>query len=198
MSLQAHAELAISVFRSNPKYTNPENRHLFVTLTDLALEKCDGPYAYDFGHVLIERLLKCVNEAAQISLDKKLRNCGYYGDLPWIASLLVAAKTTPDVCSCFPKTLLGVLEDGLDAGLITGGTVRTQLAELEARYDASSAAGMVSVSEKEDVEEHDASVCESTDELGPMDDAASVESPLLNTPSSETLTEDVGSHCNRL
>lgn len=198
MSLQAHAELAISVYRSNFNYTNPENRHLFVTLADLALAKCDSPYAYDYGHALIERLLKCVNEAAQISLDKKLRNCGYYGDLPWIASLLVAAKTTPDVCRCFPKTLLGVLEGGLNAGLVTGSSAHAQLAELKSRYNASSAAEMVSVSEKEDVEEHDSLVSESTDELGPMDDAASVESPLLNTPSSETLTEGVASHCNRV
>lgn len=190
MNLKAHAELAISVYRSNPNYSNPENRHLFVTLADLALAKCDGPHAYDFGHVLIERLLQCINEAMQISLDKKLRNCGYYGDLPWIASLLVAAKTTPDVCSCFPKKLLKVLEDGLDAGLVTGYAARAQLADLKARYNARSA---VSMSEKERAfAEHESRV--STDELGRTDDVASIESPFLGTPSCETLTEEVGSH----
>lgn len=127
MGFRDYAKLAIQVFEENKEYADAEGRHLFVTLSDIAIQKCDHFYAYLYNQEYLQSLLHCMEEAARVTLEQCIADCGYYGDLPWLASLSHATASNTGLTNCTPLSLLRTLEKCFSAGLLADGRTQKQL-----------------------------------------------------------------------
>ncbi|EKM57088.1 uncharacterized protein PHACADRAFT_208235 [Phanerochaete carnosa HHB-10118-sp] len=135
MRFKDYARLAVQVYQENRDYANEESCHLFVTLADIAVQKCDAWYECVYYYDLedLQSLLQCVEEAARTSLERGIPNCGHYGDLPWIASLSKAASSNAGLHTCIPLSLLRTLGSGIALGLFTGEGLQRELRRLKRR-----------------------------------------------------------------
>ena len=133
MDFRDYAKLAVRVYRENTGYINKESRHLFVTLADTAIQKCDTRSICLYHQADLELLLNSVEDATRISLDNGISNCGYYGDNPWIASLTQAACSNSSLYNCIPSSLLRAFQDSLSNRLFTGIVLQEQLIHLASR-----------------------------------------------------------------
>ncbi len=115
-----HMEIAIQIFRNNSDYRRSEDRHLFVVLADSAI--CNSMQE-DKGEnkEALRNLLLCMDDATQLSLERRVSNCGYYGHLPWIETLLsLAQHPHPSWNGLISASLIDHLEEGVQKYLITG------------------------------------------------------------------------------
>lgn len=229
MDFKDYANLAISVFQTNPNYTNAESRHLFVTLSDIAITKCTSWFTYVYNQETLQSLLQCMEAAARVSLDQGIAYCGFYGDLPWVASLSRSAGSDGGLLGCLPLSLLRALEESLDAGLLAG-SMRRELEDLLVRcacrdsvvvespisYTPEAQAAMNPVyrvpvpSRRRDrappavdsfgVDERLSSLDVTLSRPSTRDspEEGSCHTPLLQTPSSDTLAEDDSSDRSKL
>lgn len=135
MRFKDYAKLAIQVYQENRDCSNEESRHLFATLADIAVQKCNAWYECVYYYDLedLQSLLQCMEEAARISLERAIPNCGHYGDLPWIASLSKAASSNAGLHTCIPLSLLRTLGSGIALGLFTGEGLQRELRRLKRR-----------------------------------------------------------------
>ncbi|GJE93382.1 hypothetical protein PsYK624_095410 [Phanerochaete sordida] len=128
-----HARLAIEVFHESSDYSNEESRHLFVTLSNLAIQRCDSWRVLCYDHDDLQSLLQCMEAAARISLERSITNCGHYSGLPWVASLSKAAASHAGLHTCIPLSFLRTLSTGVAQGLFIGKHMQRQLRGLKAR-----------------------------------------------------------------
>ena len=134
MTFRDYARLAVSVFRGNDGYSDPESRHLFVTLSNAAIQNCSSWYTSLYNQEDLQSIMQCLEAAARVSLDSRIPNCGYYTHLPWISSLSSAAESNPGFHAYIPLSLLRTLEESISVGLIAGNLkTQRQLEELLVR-----------------------------------------------------------------
>lgn len=128
-----YAAAAAQTYNENPDYGDEEGRHLFVTLSNLAIQKCSSWRVFYYNHTDLQSLFQCMEEAARTSLERGIPNCGYYADLPWVASLSKAATSNAGLHTCIPLSFLRTLCTGAARGLFTGENLQRQLRALDAR-----------------------------------------------------------------
>ncbi|KAJ3534156.1 hypothetical protein NM688_g7180 [Phlebia brevispora] len=140
MAAEDYAQLAQDVYRryiaKNDERYSQENKHLFVTMADMAFRPNAGDYpgTEELKHEKLGALLLTMADALGLSLAQGWVNCGSYGDLPWIGTLLNAVyrkdPLLPDIAQIVPAELLKNLRRCVDRGLITGPDVAGQLTQL--------------------------------------------------------------------
>jgi hypothetical protein len=197
MTFKDYARLATQVFEDNTEYHDEEGRHMFVTLADIAIQRCDSWSVYCYHVEELQGLLRCMEVATHVSADNGIANCGYYGDLPWIASFTQAACSNAGLYNCLPLPLLRALEDSLKEGLLTGEGLQQQLMQLISRSacrESVTVASLQLVTAELPLHEiPPASLRYANPNVGtPVPHSAndvSYRTPLLETPSAETLSE---------
>lgn len=203
MTFRDYAQLAIQVFRENEGYKDLEGRHLFVTLSDIAIHKCDSWYSSLYHEEDLQTLLQCMEEATRVSLHFRIRNCGYYADMPWMISLSHAAATNQGLYNYIPLSFLRASEECLSADLTTGPAAKKQLEDLVAQcachetvvIERTEPLPQGAMSPTADGKQaHDTAPVSLDADCGPSDSQSpeydiSDTSPLLGTPSSGTLAE---------
>ncbi|PSR75165.1 hypothetical protein PHLCEN_2v9281 [Hermanssonia centrifuga] len=137
-SFKDHTEMALKLFRSN-QGSPDEGRHLFVTLADIAIRKCDNYYTHYYDKDLFEALLQAVGQMLQHSLEHNLPNCGFYGDLPLLHTLCEMGNSNPEIYSSIPPSLLENAELCIQRALVSGKDLDGTLRRLREHSDAGAA-----------------------------------------------------------
>lgn len=133
------AVLAASLFRDNTFYDNRDDCHSFVLVSSYALQGLLQLWRtmWETEHIrprlktTVFNLLDCMTEALHISFERQWNNCGSYETIPWIEPLVVGCGSHRSFAALIPPALLTNLEKNIEAQLITGDDVHSQLAELK-------------------------------------------------------------------
>ncbi|KAJ3559263.1 hypothetical protein NM688_g452 [Phlebia brevispora] len=149
-----YTSFAIQIYKQNPGYIHPDQRHLFVMTVDAVLRlmpELGGPW----WHVpRIQELFSFMLDAARISLHNSYSNFGGYIDLPWLTSLVTMLHLSrnthfsapgatplpaPDMGRTRPeeqlgklRDLLSVLQASVENRLITTPTAQQSVHQLRA------------------------------------------------------------------
>ena len=85
------ADFSVRLFAASSNYTNEDIRHLFVIsiipLLGLISNRLESPSFYSLNHFelnSLDRLMTCMVEASQLSLDSRYQDCGAYVQLQWL------------------------------------------------------------------------------------------------------------------
>lgn len=132
MSFADYTEAALHVYRCSQIYTVNEDRHLFATLVNSALEACTAwnPHNHELDELVA--LLLCVDEAISICLEMSIPNCGFYGDLPWLSTLTKSSNEA--VFVYMPLSLLENLSRCAEMSLLGGKDVLASLMTIRKRH----------------------------------------------------------------
>lgn len=108
--------LANQIFLMNTRYSQPDDRHMFVVIADQVFEECEHLSPQSF-----QELIASATQAASLCVEHGWTNCGAYYELPWVNTLLKNAKR---LGSRFPwsfvSSLLTSLEKNMKEGLLLG------------------------------------------------------------------------------
>lgn len=123
-----YPRLAVRVSQKNI-YARREEQHLFVVIANDALVLSAGQ-AMDEGSLV--NLFTCMEDVLQETSQHGVRNCGFYGDLPWIDTLLdLNTQPSPDVFNLVPSSLIAALDASVASGMTTGADLATKLCTLK-------------------------------------------------------------------
>lgn len=123
-----YARLAVRVSERNI-HARREEQHLFVVIANDALVLSAGQ-AMDEGSLV--NLFTCMEDVLQDTHQHGVRNCGFYGHLPWIDTLVdLSTRPSQDIFNLVPSSLIAALDASVALGMTTGADLATKLSALK-------------------------------------------------------------------